>query len=349
MAFSTQQNFSGVLDGTTVNDINKKIDYKKTKLEERKQVVEDLLNETEFYPTYFSEFFKATLNSGDSLSTDVNVCRSLERMANYLLNSEEIKEEEDKEVTKYVFHTDEKYFKKKVERERSLEALTESDNENVSNDIVIHFLRREGKNYKKDKTQFISNDDLKRDDWLGEILRSYAALLDHTTAELKKGKKTEYNRYFLTKVKGQAGNDMIYAKDFLDGVWGYDLKAFSESTAPNLNVFDFTNPLHLKGCMIETEKGHRIMAKGLLYFKKGDDPSSDFDHILWDLQNTIDKAGLTDFEEFVLESLRNGITQEEIALELNTYQKKISRTMDIIASKVAKVGNKYDGKPGEAV
>lgn len=342
MAFSTQRNFVGVLDGTDVMTLNQKIDYKKTKLEERKQVVDNILEGTQFYSEYFSGFFKANINSGDHLSSDVNVCKSLERMANYLLNSDEIKAEEDADKVQYVFHTDEKYFQKKIDRERSIEALSEMDSENKAGDeAVIHFLKREEKNYKKDKNQFISTEDLKRDDFLGSVLRDYKTYEDFITAELKKD-KSEFSRYLLTKIKGQLTNDMIYTKDHMLGIFGYDLKAFSESTDYNLDVFDFTNEIHLKGRLIETESGKRILAKGLLFFTPGHDPNSDFDHILWDLQDTIDKANLTDFEKVVLEESRNGATQEEIAVRLNTYQKKISRTIDVIARKVARVGNKYD-------
>jgi|GEM_PF-2913893 len=342
MAFSTQRNFMGVLDGTNVNELNKKIDYKKTKLEDRKKVVNDILNSTRFYEEYFSDYFNANINSGDYLSSDVNVCKSLERMANYLLNSDEVKAEEDKEKVQYVFHTDLKYFQKKLDRERSVESISGAEDSDHS-DLVIHFLKREERNFKKSKKQVITSQDLKRDDLLGQVLRDYKALEDFITNELKK-EDSKYNRYLLAKIKGQLSSDMIYCKDALLGVWGYDLKYFSESTKYNVDVFDFTNEFHLKGGVVETESGHHLVAKGLLFFKPTYDPNNDFDFVLWDLQNTINKANLTDFEKVVLEMARSGLTQEEIATNLNTYQKKISRTIDIIAKKVARVGNKYDAE-----
>lgn len=352
MALSNQQNFIGVLDGTDVMNLNKQIDYKQTKLEDRKKVVEEIVKSTEFYTEYFSGYFKGSINSGDSLSSDVNVCKSLERMASYLLNSEEIKAEEDKEVTQYVFHTDAKYFKKKMERESSIEALTESDDGSKS-EAIIHFLKREGKNQKKGKDQFISKTDLKRTDLLGQVLRDYSSYNDFITAELQKKKKSKFNRYMLTKIKGQLTNDMIYSKDQLLGTWGYDLKTFSESTVPDLDVFDFTNRLHLNGTTIKVKdkkgklKNEHI--KGLLYFKNDFNPDNDFSFILRDLQDTIDKANLTEMEKYVLEEMRNGASKVEVAEKLETHHVKIVRTMEIIAGKVMKVGNKYDGKRGEAV
>ncbi|MEK5205258.1 hypothetical protein NST55_28880 [Bacillus sp. FSL R10-2789] len=351
MAFTTQQNFVGVLSDTDIVTLNSKIDYKKTKLEDRKKIVEGIIEGTEFYNEYFSSYFKATINAGDSLSHNVNVCKSLERMANYLLNSEEIKKEEDENVVQYVFHTDPKYFQKKVDREKSIEGLTETENGGHAEEI-IHFLKREGKNYKKGKDQFINAKDLERADFLGEVLRSYNSLLEFVTEELKKKGSSQYNRYLLTKIKGQLSNDMIYSKDHLLGIWGYELKGFSESTVYDLDVFDFTNKVHLNGIAIEVKgkdgKPKKEHIKGLLYFKPDFDPSNDFSYILKDLQDTVDKAGLTEEEKFVLEQMRNGASKVEVARALNTHHVKIMRTMEIITNKVCKVGNKYDGKRGEA-
>jgi len=355
MAFSTQANFVGKLDGTDVNELNKQIDYKKTKLDDRMKVVEKLINGTEFYGEYFDNYFKANINAGDYLSNDVNVCKSLERMANYILNSEEIKAEEDASKTQYVFHTDAKYFQKKVDREGSIEKITQTEN-GGHEESIIHFLKREDGNSKKEKAQYISMDDLQRDDFLGEVLRSYYPFYEYLTNELK-NKNSAHNRYLLTKAKGQVDLDMKYSKDHLLGVFGYDLKTFSETTEPDLDIFDFTNPVHLKGRKItfvgRNRKGqeveHEVLAKGLLYFKPDFDPTNDFSIILTDLEETVNKAGLTSEERFILNGLRDGLTQLEIAEQLHTNHVKIGRTMDIITNKVIAVGNKYDGKREEAI
>lgn len=351
MAFSTQQNFTGKLDETNVNELNKKIDYTKTKLEDRKKVINDILNSTKFYEEYFSNYFNPNITSRDYLSDSINVCRSLERMASYLLNSDEIKEEEDKEKTQYIFYTDSKYFQKKIDKEMSIESIVKTKNKNHS-DTVIHFLKRSEKNHKKRKAQKITKDDLNRNDELGKILRDYKSLEDFTTSELKK-KKSKHSRYLLTKIKGQVSDDMICTKNSLLGVFGYNLKSFSESTKPNIDIFDFTNKNHLLGIYVEVEKRNKKTGKiekkkeyvkGLLYFKPEFDPNDEFSFVLRDLQETIDKAGLTEEEKFVLEQIRNGVRKVDIARSLNTNHVRISRIMEIIANKVIKVGNKYDAK-----
>ncbi|AJO60830.1 MULTISPECIES: hypothetical protein [Bacillus] len=343
MSFTSQRNFKGRLDGTTVHEINKKIDFEKTTLEERKKVVEEILNETNFYSEYFDGYFKTGITTKDFLSHQNNVCKSLDRMATYLLTSDEIKKEEEQEKTEYIFYSDERYFQKKVEKEQSIESLTNSDSNDFSEN-VIHFLKKEERNKILLRPQSITASDLERDDWLGEILRSYKPFYDFVTQKLK---NKEGNRFILSRIKGQLQHDMIYSKDTLLGVFGYNLKYFSQSTEYDIDVFDFTNPLHLKGDVVETESGKTISAKGLLFLKPDFDPNDDFSFILLDLKSTIEKAKLTDFEKEVLRQTQNGLTQEEIAANFNTYQMKISRTIDRIVKKVAAVGDKYDSEETE--
>lgn len=334
-------NFTIELDGTTVNELNQKIDYSKTKLEDRKKVVEDILSSTNFYQEYFDEYYNPSIGRQDPLSHENDVCRSLERMANYLLNSDEVKEKKKKEEkTKYVFYTDKNYFEKKVNKERSVESLTESNNTDYG-EVVIHFLKREDKNYILERKQTITKRDLERKDFLGRVLRDYKTFYDYITNKLKNS-DSELNRFLLARVKGQVEDDMIYSKEALLGVFGYHLRGFSESTKYNVDVFDFTNPLHLKGGFIETESGKTVHVKGLLFLKPDFDPNDEFSFVLLDLQKIIEKANLTEFEKEVLEQVRDGLTQDEIAENLKTYQMKISRTIDTIVKKVAAVGDKYD-------
>lgn len=352
MTFSSQ-NFTGVLNGTDVNELNKKIDYSKTRLKERKEVVEDILNNTDFYEEYFDNYFKTPITSRDALSSDVNVCKSLERIANYLLNSKEVKQEEDAEKVKYVFHTDENYFRKKVEREHSLSQVMTAENEEYEENI-IHFLKTSETNHKVKKRQTSdlknirvskvnSEEDVEK---VTQIVNEYQSFVDYIT-EMLVTKDRSVNRYLLTKTKSELSDDIIFVKDSLLGVWGYNLKNIAESTLPNMDVFDFTNMEHVKGTELtfvdNKGKETKVRVKGLMYFapKKLDD-SDDFGFVLHDFNETVKKANLTFEEMYILDSIRNGLTQEEIAKELNTYQKRISRTIDLIAKKIIRVGNKYD-------
>ena len=72
------------------------IDYKKTSLNDRKEIVDRIVEEKgSEMADYFNNSFK-TLTSKDKLSHEDNVSRTLENLANYLLNSDEIKEEKSR-------------------------------------------------------------------------------------------------------------------------------------------------------------------------------------------------------------------------------------------------------------
>lgn len=352
MAFSSQ-NFTGVLDGTDVNELNKKIDYSKTHLKERKEVVEDILNNTDFYGEYFDNYFKTSITSRDALSSDVNVCKSLERMANYLLNSKEIKQEEDAEKVKYVFHTDENYFRKKVEREHSLSQVMSAENEEYEENI-IHFLKTSETNHKVKKRQTpdlknirVSKVNSEEDvEEVTQIVNEYQSFIDYIT-EMLVTKDRSINRYLLTKTKGELTDDIILTKDSLLGIWGYKLKNTAESTLPNMDVFDFTNMDHVKGTdlVFINNKGKetKVKIKGLMYFKpKTLMAEDDFSFVLCDFEKTVEKANLTKREQSVLELLREGHRNVDIERILNISQKTVRYDIETIAKKIIRVGNKYD-------
>lgn len=344
MVFTAQQNFTGTLDGKTIRDLNDKIDYSKNKLDERVNVVEGIL-ENKFYEEYFSDFFDPCINASDATSSNNNVCKSLERMANYILNSKEVKEMDDAEKNQYVFHTSQSHFDSKIRREQSVSQITGSDS-TEANDNIIHVFKSEEANYRKPKTQKIHKNDLEREDKLGEVLRSYNNLLILVDDEIAKKKDSKYNRYLLTKVKHDVVDDMIRSKDSLLGVWGYHLKHFSESNEPDYNIFDFTNERHLKGGTITfiDSKGNEkeTTAKGLIYFTPSLDPDNEFALTLYDLQKTIEKANLNEKETIVLKRLQQGEQKNEISIELDCSPENISYYVDQIVKKIIKVGDKYD-------
>lgn len=352
MAFTSQPNFMSVLDGTDVNELNKRIDYTKTHLEERKEVVEEILNSTNFYEEYFDSYFKASINSGDPLSKDVNVCKSLERMANYLLNSKEVKQAEDAEKVKYVFHTDRRYFQKKVNREHSIGQMMDVDNDDYEEN-VIHFLKTSEPNYRKSKSQTTDLRNIKVSKVNSEehvekvkgIVKEYQSFVDYITEKLV-NKDRSVNRYLLTKTKGELNDDIVLTKDFLLGIWGYNLKSLSESNQPDMNRFDFTNIEHVKGkdVIFVDRKGKetKVKVKGLMYFKPYLDPSDELSFTLYDFEETVKKAGLTERERSVLDLLREGCKNIEIERALDISQKTVRYDIDTIAKKIIKVGNKYD-------
>lgn len=302
--------------------IRESIDYKQTKLNDRKKVVNDILSKTEGQlADYFDGQYRASLGSKDKLSHEDNVCRTLESLANYLLNSDEVKEE--KSETQYVFHTDEQYFQKKIQRENSIESMSSDSNE----DTVIHFLVRSKKNYKKSKAQVVTKSDLKREGFVGDVLRSYNEELERISMKLKRENlDSSGNRYLLTRASGQIKTDMVIVKDQLLGTFGYNSNP-SETTEYNLDLVDFTNAKHIEALM-----------RTFCDFE----PNTDLAYVVMTFEDLANRTLLTPRERIVLSLIREGMKNVEIAEEFEITPQRIGVIVSTIAKKIAREAMKYD-------
>lgn len=329
------------LSGTIIKKMNQDIDYQKIHLKDRVEVIEGLLNQNDFYEEYFSNYFKTNITSKDPLSEDINVCRSLARMADYILNSKEIKQKKELKSEKHTYYTDDQYFYRKLEKEINFSDLVDTTSSNNEEDFV-HLLKSSDDNYKREKNQEITSEDLKRTDFLGQVLTNYKEFNDYLGSELK-SKKHKPNRYLLSRMKGQTAWDMLYCKDSLSGVFANKVTSISESNKPDYNAFDFTDKDHLLGKLIPVEGDKSmIKVKGLLYFKPLPLINGDFALVLHDLSETIKKAKLSSREKFVLHEIQHGIPNTSIAKRLNISRMDVTRIMQRIAKKVIAVGNQYD-------
>ena len=324
--YSENQFFQGEIDNTNIKDFFK-LDMEKRSTQERLDEVSDSLNGNDYFTDFFSEYFKVSLNSGDALSEDVNVCKTLESMANYILNSEDEVEHRRKEKPTYVFHTNREKFEGKMKREMiSVKSDDGSMNNLVDNENIVHTISVSQSNSRVPKTQKITSKDLAKDNECGRILREYQLFLDHVDKKLKE-KPEKFWRYY-SNAKGQVKDDMINVKNMLNGAWGSG-NQISESSAPDMDIFDFTD--------------HDTI-RYLLSMKK---PSLvvDYDNwVLWnDFNDTVKKANLTIQENAVLYLLQLEYSMTDIAIELDIEYYRLRRTIiNNIVKKISRVGNKYD-------
>lgn len=304
----------------TVNELNKQIDYNKTKLDDRKKIVENILN-SGFYEEYMDNYFKVNLSADDELSEKNYVCNSLERLANYLLNSDEIKEEKKSEKFKYKFYADEEAFNKAVNKEPKLDGIANVNGIEVEKENVIHFLKRGNRNYKMSKTQTITKKDLRRDDELGRILREYADYLEKITQELNNLENSKLSRFQLSRISGSVKNDMILAKDILLGVFGYKTNA-EESTKIDWDQIDFTNHVHVRA---------------LLYMRPGSRADMDLKFIIDDFVKLLEKAKPTKLQRQIIELLRENKRITEIGEELNITKQRVNKNIDMLVKRICKI------------
>lgn len=317
MAFTSQQNFLASIDGVTANELNRVMDRTLDNYEERKKCIEETLEGTTFFEEYFTDYYNVNASQNDYLSLENNVCKVLENYASYLLNSKDI---DDEETEVYKFYYDESEF---------MRAINKDVKYDEKGPEVIDFLLANQSNYKKAKDQKITSSDLKRNDYLGDVLRDYQTYID----VLNNSNMQAYRR---NRLKGEVQRDMILSKDALLRVHGYNLRYFSESTKPNLEVFDFVDFNQLKGYSVDGVDPHYSKVDGLLRMKFNGDFQNDFQCILYDLDILIEKTKLTDRERECLNYFRNGLTNVKIGDIINITSQSVGQSIDSAIKKVNK-------------
>lgn len=315
MAFTSQQNFLASIDGVTANELNRVMDRTLDNYEERKKCIEETLEGTTFFEEYFTDYYNVNASQNDYLSSENNVCKVLENYASYLLNSKDV---DDEETEVYKFYYDEVAFKRAINKD------VKYDDKGPE---VIDFLLANQSNYKKAKDQKITAADLRRNDYLGEVLRDYQTYIDTLN-------NSDLQAYRRNRLKGEVQRDMILAKDALSRVHGYSLRYFSESTSPNLEVFDFADFNQLKGYTVEGVDPHYTKVDGLLRMKFNGDFQYDFQCILYDLEILIEKTKLTERERECLNYFRNGLTNTKIGDILNITSQSVGQSIDSAIKKV---------------
>lgn len=340
MSFENRHIFKGNIEGKNLyNYIG--LDYKVKDLETRKKKVDDILNESideygrSFFEIYLDEYFKSEVSQCDELSEKNNVCRTLEAMANYLLGSEEIREERRNDTQNYKFYINKEEFNLRTKKEDLLNGMvpecTDNNSNNNSHDNVMHFLLSNKKNSKKVKVQGITNADLKEDTTCGQVLRDYNSLYKAVSDSLLNPNEFKGKRYKLTKLKKDLFYDMIYCKDHLKGVFGYKLKSpLIESTQPDWSLFDWYNSTHVRE---------------LIYLQNEFSPEDEISFLIMDLELLIKKMlsdkALTNKEMAAYKLIRRGYKNVEIAKVLNVNKSRVSLLVNSIVDKICMAAKKY--------
>lgn len=324
MAHSNQRQFKGKIDGKSIDDF-KQLDHTIDNLEERKEHLNDLLDDNHFFEDYFDSHYNPHVTSSGNLSEENDVCTTLENMATYLLNSSDVIEEDKKNNDKYVIHKNKSRFLTKLRRESvTVSSLGQATNL-VDEENVVHYLVKD-KNDKKLKKQVVKQSDINQDDETGRVLREYNEFLKYIDRKLRG--QPDGRRYLFSRAKGQVVDDMIYVKNILNGVWGFNING-QESTNPDFDIFDFT---------------HDDTIRELI---KMPEPDFETNIDLWltwqEFMMMVDGLKFSEDECIVFNLLQQQWSMVDISQHTGIDYQRITRTiMNDIIRKIKKVGNKYD-------
>lgn len=321
--YASNSMFLGKLKGETVNELNKKIDYTVGSYDERLEVVNEIL-ETGFHTEYIDEYFKVNLNSSDSLSDSDAVCNSLERMANYLLNADEVKESKKDPDFEYKFYSDEEAFNKAVNKEPKIDAMGNT----LGTENVIHFLKKENRNTKLSKNQKITKKDLKRGDELGEVLRQYDEYLEKVTLELNNHSESALSRFNLSGISGSVKQDMIDSKNILLGTFGFKTNA-TESTEIDWSQCDFEQYYH---------------SRAMLYLEPRRRADEELTYLIEEFQELYHISKPTALQRKIVDLLRENKRITDIGIELNITKQRVEKNIAMLVIRICRNARKLNVK-----
>lgn len=298
-----------------IKELASKIDYTIQSMEERKKIADDILSDP-FIIDYLSDY-TGILTSDKGLAESDAVFSFIDRVSNYILNSEECRE--DNKNTEYKIYYDENAFNKALQKEVNIDGMgTDGDNDNI-----IHFLKNENRNFKKSKTQVVNKKDI-TDERLSDVLEPYDEFLKIVTDELKGNTDTKLSRFQLSRISGSVKQDMIDSKESLLGVFGYNSKP-SESTTIDWDMLDFSNHKHVRA---------------LLYLKPSHRNDEELMYIVQDFDEKLKNCKLSKDQWEVITMLRHNIKPADIARQLEVDRRNVDKKIKSIVSKfVRKYGN----------
>lgn len=268
---------------------------------------------------------KLVISTSDSLYTESNVAKELSKLADFILAKDDKKEGK----VEYKFYTDEDLFKKKMKEQELIHKISQETNKENE---VIHYLKRKGQNFKKEKKQVISNRDISSND----ILKEYQTSLDEYRKFIakvvqheqdKKNKclsitREEYNKlqrykYLCKKHIALTKEDMIYTKDSVNGTI-YFKSVMPDSGSPEWGMLDLFDKNHVKALLLLGKK----------------DITTDIGILTHDLESLLSRVKLRDREKIALEYWRKGQTLESIGTRLGVTNQAVDKMINMICKKI---------------
>lgn len=318
MAFTSHRTrFKGNLAGIEQERLSE-LDFTLTSLKDRQSFIDKKYEMYgAYYDEYIDEYYKVGLNTTDDLSENINVFRTIERDADYLLNSCDLPRDRQQQ---YKFYTKAEFeaLLKKEKRNQSMDSTAE----------VIDILEPNNGNYYLDTSIEIKNSDFK-DEKIGEILTSYDNLRQVLKEEMRKIKNKEESRYDLGFVKrnlGSVKSDMIDSKRILKGILRPSTKTVSSKHEADYDWLDYKDPGHVKVLLSSIPFGEIR-------------PDAPITHIAYDMEvalKQLHKEKLIDDTDHEIAMLLNsGETERSIAEIIGKGKTTVRQRVDKICKKIA--------------
>jgi len=318
MAF-VQNGFKGKINNKNTNNFIEKLDFSLPQVE-RVELTDKLLYTRqsgdnkfmdEYFEVYFDEKFNCNVTKEDTISSNNNVCKTLEAMANYILFADDVPKIKKTEYNFYTLNQ----LKNRFGKELSLDSLIEMTYKNVNEEFKLSFLLDSGKNYKKAIEQCITADDIKEIPAVADY-EYFKSFLSKKLQNFRKFKSEKaLQRKYIVMMK-DLKTDSILSKDKIKGTI-YFKNVMMDSTQPDYSEFDFYDIHHVTAL---------IECKGSII--------SDVGCMVYDLRNLVEKVSWKTNEVTILNYLYKGLNTFEIGRELGENRREIKKKVKTIVKKI---------------
>jgi DNA-binding CsgD family transcriptional regulator len=319
MSYQTK-NFRGQINNKTIYDFFSKLDYT-FKQDDRLNLIKQLLyTQIGYENTYLDEFFEVYFNNkfvyspkqNDYLSSDNNVCSILELMANYILFSNDA--EKIKKIN-YNFYT-KNQLQSKFGKEYSIEELIEKSYSNSVNESSVSFLLNNNQNYKKCKSQVITQKDINNNSTINNY-EELKSLINKKLKSLRINNSDKMSQKKLVQLLKDIKSDQMLCKDKMDGVI-YFKNPLPDSHDIDYEQFDMNESKHI----IELLQCHNSLL-------------TDIGCLKYDIMNLVNNMKLNYKESKILNLYINNYSTKEISDMLCLRHNYVKYKISSLGKKIA--------------
>lgn len=316
--------FNGKIGDRKLSHFKNRVDHTLMTTQERIEKVKEILeieeiNGIEANSEFWCEVIdkgccKTDINTTDALYSETDVAIFLENMASYILAVDE--KPKTQKIKIYDSYSEFDRIRKEKEKVENLSSINGGD------ESFLMF--RENKNFKKEKKQVVTAEDIKKYPILKDYEDArvdYLKMYQSDLVGLGLSKADKYKKNLVKKHLGMFKVDMVDVKNAIEKpiIWKNPLP---DSGEIEWSEIDFLDKSHVKE---------------LLRMKGGSNLQEDLHCILMDFENMLSKVKLSDKQEQVLKLWRKGKTQTEIGNMLNVSQQMIYKQIDTISTKIVAV------------
>lgn len=333
--------FGSEIEGKKINDFQK-YDSTIKKYEDRLSMVEELINDEDdslhtFFPTYFEQYYNSTPSQNGYLSEEDAVCRTIEGLGTYLLNSKDI--QSNRKIEYRFWKSKREYNNYKESKNVNESSIDTGEDSNV--DVIDMFYTNDDKNHLKSKTIEVGKRDVleiaeikdlqnivdlsKNKAFIKSIEDKIDEALPYIEDEKDASRLKTIRRNvekFMRSWASSAKDNQIIIKESVKKPFDFNGGTRLQETHDKLEYVDFYDEKSVKELLKELGREENLV--------------SDMGIMMYDFNNLLDEITFTASEYDIIEAFRMGYSQKKLPEKFGISKQAVGNRIKRICEKVTK-------------